>query len=137
MTQTVAIICAEFNDAISSAMIASARAEAARLGLASTVVKVPGCYEVPLAVARALDDRPAAVAVLGYIERGETQHGEVMGHVVHAALVELSLAHRTPIGIGIIGPGATEAQAQVRKESYAAAAVRAAARMLGITAPPA
>ena len=59
-----------------------------------------------------------------------------MGHVVHAALVELSLAHRTPIGIGIIGPGATEAQALIRKESYAAAAVRAAARMLGITAPP-
>ena len=28
---------------------------------------------------------------LGYIERGETQHGEVMGHVVHRALVELQL----------------------------------------------
>jgi 6,7-dimethyl-8-ribityllumazine synthase len=95
------------------------------------VVPVPGSYEVPL-VADALLSRESidALVVLGYIERGETLHGEVMGHTVHQALVQLQLQHKKPIGIGIIGPGATAEQAQVRKESYAAAALRAAVRSL-------
>jgi 6,7-dimethyl-8-ribityllumazine synthase len=66
--------------------------------------------------------------VLGFIERGQTQHGEVMGHVVHRALVDLELKHRKPVGIGIIGPGATSEQAEKRKVDYARAAVRAALR---------
>jgi 6,7-dimethyl-8-ribityllumazine synthase len=48
-----------------------------------------------------------------------------MGHVVHAALVQLQLRYRKPAGIGIIGPGATLEQAATRKEPYARAAVRA------------
>ena len=66
------------------------------------------------------------LVVLGYIERGETQHGEVMGHVVHQTLVDLELKYRKPVGIGIIGPGASLAQAENRKAGYARAAVRAA-----------
>jgi 6,7-dimethyl-8-ribityllumazine synthase len=68
--------------------------------------------------------------VLGYIERGETLHGEVMGHTVHAAIVQLQLQYKRPIGIGIIGPGATKEQAELRKTDYAAAAVRATMRSL-------
>ena len=80
------------------------------------------------------------LVVLGYIERGETLHGEVMGHVVHAALVQLQLSHRKPIGLGIIGPGATAEQAEARKVSSARAAVHAALRcrevLSSLTTPP-
>jgi 6,7-dimethyl-8-ribityllumazine synthase len=93
--------------------------------------RVPGCYEMPLVVSAELArDDVDAVVVLGYIEKGETQHGEIMGHVVSDALVRLELEHGTPIAKGIIGPGATLEQAQVRKDSYARAAVRAALRSL-------
>ena len=71
-----------------------------------------------------------AVVVLGFIERGETLHGEVMGHVVHRALVESGLRAKKPVGLGIIGPGATLPQAKVRKEPSARAAVRAVVRSL-------
>ena len=88
---------------------------------------VPGCYEVPLLasklIARADVD---ALVVLGYIERGETLHGEVMGHVVHRSLMDMSIAHGKPVGLGIIGPGATSEQAEVRQDGYARAAVKAA-----------
>jgi len=67
-----------------------------------------------------------AVVVLGYIERGETLHGEVMGHVVHSTLVQLQLQHKKPVGLGIVGPGASAEQAEVRKVSSARSAVRAA-----------
>jgi 6,7-dimethyl-8-ribityllumazine synthase len=95
-------------------------------------VRVPGSYETPLAAESLLRrSRVDALVVLGYIERGETQHGEVMGHVVHRALVEASLRHDKPVGFGFIGPGATRRHAEARKDEYARAAVRAAVRMVG------
>ena len=128
----IAIIAAEFNQTLIGVMIATAKATIAELGAETRLeITVPGSYELPLvtrkAIARADVD---AVVVLGYIERGETLHGEVMGHVVHTALVNLSLAHLKPVAFGVIGPGATPEQAEIRKESYAAAAARAAMRAL-------
>ena len=88
---------------------------------------VPGSYEAPL-LAKHLLKRASidVVVVLGFIHKGETLHGEVMGRVVHQSLVDLSLQYEKPIGMGIIGPGATPEQAKVRHLDYARAAVRAA-----------
>lgn len=127
----VAIVAAEFNRPLVDVMVASALDEAKQAGARVTTepVRVPGCYETPVVVSNLIARKDVeAVVVLGYIERGETQHGEVMGHVVHAALVDLAIREGKPVGVGIIGPGATAAQAEVRKESYARAAVRAALR---------
>jgi 6,7-dimethyl-8-ribityllumazine synthase len=123
----LAIVAAEFNRAIVDSMIEIATAEAALAKCDVELVRVPGTYEIPLPVS-VLVEKPDidAVVVLGFIERGETLHGEVMASVVEDALVRLSIAHRKPIGIGIIGPGATEEQARARKEGHARAAVRAA-----------
>jgi 6,7-dimethyl-8-ribityllumazine synthase len=128
MTVRLAILVAEFNRSIIDVMVASAEDEAKHAGAQIVATaRVPGSYELPFVLARALarEDVDAAV-VLGYIERGETLHGEVMGQVVHRAFVELSLQHRKPVGVGIIGPGATLEQAQARRDPYARAAVRAA-----------
>lgn len=123
-----AIIAAEYNKDIVEPMIDAARAELSSAGaIVDGITRVPGAYEIPL-IADLQMARPEidAVVVLGYIERGETLHGEVMGHVVHAALVRLQLKHRKPAGLGIVGPGATVEQAHVRKINSARAAVRAA-----------
>jgi 6,7-dimethyl-8-ribityllumazine synthase len=129
MSQTTAIlIAAEFNRPLVDAMIASAQDEMALRSVELLqIVRVPGCYELPLVTGAALaHSNVTLVVALGYIERGETEHGEVMGQVVHRALLDLSLHHGKPLGLGIIGPGATAAQAELRKDSYARAAVRAA-----------
>jgi 6,7-dimethyl-8-ribityllumazine synthase len=125
-------VVAEFHRAISEVMLETARDEAGKLGATvSEVRSVPGCYETPLVAEALLAKRGVdAVVVLGFIERGETLHGEVMGHVVHRALVEASLRAKKPVGLGIIGPGATLPQAEVRKVSSARAAVRAVLRSL-------
>jgi 6,7-dimethyl-8-ribityllumazine synthase len=120
------LIAADFNDEIVQTMIDSVTKEAAARGVdIVSVTRVPGCYEIPLVADLALGSPCDGLVVVGYIERGETLHGEVMGHVVHAALVNLSLAHGKPVGIGIIGPGATLAQAQARATDYAASALKA------------
>jgi 6,7-dimethyl-8-ribityllumazine synthase len=124
------ILAADFTKSVVDVMVEEATREAAASGIELTkVVRVPGAYEVPL-IADVLLAKPDVdfVVVLGYIERGETRHGEVMGHVVHAALVDMQLRHRKPIGLGIIGPGATREQAEQRKADYARAAVTAALR---------
>lgn len=124
----VAIVVAEFHKKIADAMIASAERAAHECGATvRTVVRVPGCFEIPLAVKKFLLKKTIdAVVVLGYIEKGETLHGEVMGHVVHHALMQLQLTSMKPIGFGIIGPGATEQQARARMKKTAQTAARVA-----------
>lgn len=123
----VTVLAADFNKEIVEAMIAAAQAEAESLGAEIVaVLRVSGSYEIPLiADAELARDAVDGLVVLAYIERGETRHGEIMGQVVQQALVQLELTYKKPIGMGIIGPGATIEQARVRKESYARAAVRA------------
>ena len=126
----IVIIAAEFNKELAEGMIEAARQEAEDAGATVIrIIRVAGCYEVPLiADLQAAQKEIDALVVLGYIERGETLHGEVMGQVVHSALVSLQLKYGKPIGLGIVGPGATQQQAEVRKADYARAAVRAALR---------
>lgn len=94
-------------------------------------VWVPGSIEKPLALKRLLmrDDIDGAVA-LGIIERGETKHGLVMGHVVYDAIIKLQLEFMKPIGLGILGPEILSEQIAPRLEGYARAAVIATAKML-------
>lgn len=126
-TISIVILAAEFNKKLIDFMVEAAREEAASIGVhLIRVVRVPGSYEMPLVADRILKlPEVDGVVVLGYIERGETLHGEVMGHAVHSTFMELSLRHQKPIGIGIIGPGAMPEQAEKRKDDYARAAVRA------------
>ncbi|MCH7604465.1 6,7-dimethyl-8-ribityllumazine synthase [Patescibacteria group bacterium] len=126
----IVIIAADFHKEITEDMIHAAQDELKVLGIPpGDVIKVAGCYEIPLIMERQLSRENIEGAIaLGFIEKGETQHGEVMGYVVHKILVELQLKHNKPIGMGIIGPGATEDQAHARKERIAKGAARALVR---------
>lgn len=128
----IAIIAADFNKDIVLPMIEQAKKTAAQLGCDVTVtISVPGSFEIPLVLDSALQRKDVDCAVaLGYIERGQTLHGEVMGHVVYRSIIDLQLMYGKPVGLGIIGPGATLEQAQTRNVSYGEAAVAAAVRSL-------
>lgn len=113
-------------------MLTWAKEEADRHGLSVIeVIWVPGAMEVPLAIDRLLDREDiAAVACLGIIERGQTQHGLAMGQAVIKSIIELQLVHEKPVGLGIIGPGAEPEHIEPRLEPHARAAVAAVAAML-------
>lgn len=127
----IAIIVGEFHKEIAEVMLASAKDEAAKLGVTvAREVWVPGSYEVPLATYLAFCDYGIdGIVVLGYIEKGETMHGAVMGHVVESALVQMGIDNVKPVGHGIIGPGATREQAEARKVGVARRAVQAVHKM--------
>ncbi|MCS5525827.1 MAG: 6,7-dimethyl-8-ribityllumazine synthase [Candidatus Poseidoniaceae archaeon] len=128
----IAIVCGSFHKTEIERMLVFAKEQAEEEGLeVAEVVWVPGAMEVPLALDRLLsgDDIDGA-ACLGIIERGQTQHGLVMGQVVTKAIIELQLVHDKPIGLGIIGPGAEPEHIGPRLEPHARAAVSAISSML-------
>ena len=129
----IGIVIGKFHEILAMEMLHAAETEALKLGAKVTqVVWVPGSLEAPIAAKRLLKTKKFdALVVLGYIERGETLHGEVMGHAVTQALIGLQLEHGIPMGLGIIGPGATMAQANARKAGVAQRAVRSAVEMAG------
>jgi 6,7-dimethyl-8-ribityllumazine synthase len=113
-------------------MLATAEVSATEHDLAvAEVIWVPGAMETPLAIDRLLTrDDIDAVACLGIIEKGETQHGNAMGNAVIKTIVELQLIHDKPVGLGIIGPGAEPQHIEPRLDSHSIAAISAIASML-------
>ncbi len=131
MRRNIALVLGSFHRPLIEEMLDEARAAAAGLDLAIVdETWVPGSMEKPLAVKRALgrDDVDGAV-VLGIIEKGETDHGLVMGQAVVSAIIALQLEFMKPVGVGILGPSIHPSQIASRLRPYARDAVAAAARM--------
>ena len=129
---TFCVIAGEFHREHSLAMIEEVQQELENHGhKVSRVVFVPGTYEVPLALERALAEEIVdGAVVLGIIERGETAHGIVMANAVMSKILDLQLKHMKPVGIGIVGPEVFPSQIQPRVRPYAKAAASAAIKML-------
>ncbi|WP_420806571.1 6,7-dimethyl-8-ribityllumazine synthase [Ignicoccus islandicus] len=101
------------------------------LGVDFEVVYVPGVFETPLATKVLLErDDIDAVAVIGAVIKGETDHDQVVAHQAARKLLDLSLEYNKPVALGIIGPNATREQATERIEEYARRAVEAAVKMV-------
>jgi len=68
-----------------------------------TLVRVPGSWEIPMAVKELLvkEDIEGVVA-LGVLIRGATPHFEYIANEVAKGLAMLSLEHRKPVSFGII-----------------------------------
>ena len=112
----LAIVASEFNREITDRMVEKALARAKERGVHVTaVVRVPGTFEIPLAVQRLLgrSDVDAAVAI-GAVIKGETLHDEALMAAVPQALLDVGLRAAKPIGLGITGPGMTDVQALAR-----------------------
>ena len=76
-------------------------------------VRVPGTFEVPLAVKRALRKKPDAVLALGLVWQGETSHAGLILKSATDALMRMMLKSDIPILHHLVGVK-TEAQARAR-----------------------
>ncbi|MCE4601999.1 MAG: 6,7-dimethyl-8-ribityllumazine synthase [Desulfurococcales archaeon] len=125
------IVVSEFNYDITKIMLEKALSHARFLGAeVRIVVKVPGTFDAPYAVAEVLKrDDIDAVVVLGAVVKGETEHDEVVAHQAARKILDLGVHYSKPVSLGIIGPGASRMQAIERAEEYAARSVEAAVKM--------
>ncbi len=126
------IVVSEFNYDITYLMLQKALSHADFLGAeVKVVVKVPGSFDMPLAVKKLLSRNDIdGVVTLGAVIQGETKHDEVVAHQVARRIMDLSLEYDKPVTLGIIGPGASRMQALERVEEYARRAVEAAVKLV-------
>jgi 6,7-dimethyl-8-ribityllumazine synthase len=126
------LVVAEFNRSVTEEMEASAR-EAATERDADVVetVRVPGAYDAPLAADRLARRADVdAVAVVGAIVSGDTDHDAVIGDAIAQALTDVSLDRDTPVTLGVTGPGMSGDEARARTD-YGARAVESAVTLTG------
>jgi 6,7-dimethyl-8-ribityllumazine synthase len=131
----IGIVRARFNDAITTRMAETCRAELVALGVSArhiTVVTVPGALEVPIALkAMADQDDYDALVAIGCIIRGETYHFELVANESGAGVTRVSLDHQVPIANAILTVE-NEAQAEARVEDKSREAARVAVEMANL-----
>ncbi|WP_436909878.1 6,7-dimethyl-8-ribityllumazine synthase [Halosimplex marinum] len=123
------LVVAQFDKegSVVDAMEAAAREAAAeRDAEVAATVEVPGSYDTPLAADRlARRDDIDAVAVIGAIVEGDTDHDEVIADAAAQGLTDVSLDRDTPVAFGVTGPGMSTAEAKARTD-YGATVVDSA-----------
>jgi 6,7-dimethyl-8-ribityllumazine synthase len=127
----IAIVFSEFNEEVTSRMLAVAKekAELLKLKVIQTCM-VPGAYDMPIIVDALLNKKEIdAVVTLGAIIKGQTKHDEVISHAAAQALTDLSLKYKKPVSLGISGPGMQERHAYARIRPVAERAVEAVVKI--------
>jgi 6,7-dimethyl-8-ribityllumazine synthase len=120
----VGIVVATFDEhaAVVDEMADRAVAAAEKRAAAVETIRVPGVYDTPLAADRlARREDVDAVAVVGAVVTGDTDHDKVIAEAAAAGLTDVSLDRDTPVTLGVTGPGmsADEARARVEKGAEA------------------
>ncbi|WP_256288380.1 6,7-dimethyl-8-ribityllumazine synthase [Halobellus inordinatus] len=128
---TLGLVVTEFNSSVTKQMAAAAR-EAAdeRDATIAETLQIPGVYDSPLAADRlARRDDIDAVAVVGAIVTGDTDHDQVIADAAAQSLTDVSLDRDVPVTFGVSGPGQSGAEARERVDK-GAEAVNAAVDMV-------
>ncbi|QLG50746.1 6,7-dimethyl-8-ribityllumazine synthase [Natrinema halophilum] len=118
---TLGLVVADFNRPITEQMEQDALEAVTAAGAeVYETVHVPGVYDAPLAADRLarLDDVDA-VAVVGTVITGDTDHDQVITDATAQRLSDVSLERDTPVTLGVTGPGMSAAEARERVENAA------------------
>ncbi len=101
-----ALVVARFNDFITERLVAGARDALVRHGADPDricEIRVPGAWELPLAVKKVAAGRKfAAILALGCVIRGQTPHFEYVAGEAAKGLATIGLKAGTPIGFGVV-----------------------------------
>jgi 6,7-dimethyl-8-ribityllumazine synthase len=94
------IVASHYNNTYVQPMVDSASSEINELepGAGLHLVRVPGSFEIPLAVKLvAMQRKFDAILALGVILQGETAHADLIARSVTAALMNIALEFRVPV----------------------------------------
>jgi 6,7-dimethyl-8-ribityllumazine synthase len=126
----IGAVVSEFNYDITMTMLQRATEHAQFLGAEiCNVVKVPGVFDMGLAVKKLLERKDVdCVVTLGAVIEGETEHDDIVIQHATRKIADLAIEYNKPVGLGISGPGMSRLQAQDRIDR-AKAAVEAVVKL--------
>lgn len=100
----ICIVCARYNEQYTDALLQNCLDELEQCAPYArvSVVRVPGAFEVPVTVKRAItlskeDDKPNVVIAFGVILRGSTAHADLVGTAVTNQLMSTACETMIPI----------------------------------------
>jgi len=94
------IVASQFNASYVQGLIDHATAELRALipGATTSLLQVPGAFEIPLVVRElALQKRGDAIIAIGVILKGKTDHAENLSRSVTDALQRIAVSHGVPV----------------------------------------
>ena len=99
----VAIISSSWHLDICNDLIAGASRALKDAGITeTTVIHVPGSFEIPLASQIAFEQGYDAVVAVGLVLKGETPHFDYVCQGVTQGILDVSLKFSRPIGFGVL-----------------------------------
>ena len=112
MNYKVLIVVSNYYEEISKNLIEGTEMYLREISIAPSIIKAPGCFEIPYIIKKKSEDYDGFIA-LGCIIRGETYHFELISNEVTRKIMDLSIILNKPIGFGILTCDSIE-QAQYR-----------------------
>jgi 6,7-dimethyl-8-ribityllumazine synthase len=102
MSYRFAIVASEYNSVITDRLIDGAK-RALKAQKEVTLIRVPGSFEIPLAVKQAAASKKYdGIVALGCVLRGETPHFEYISRAVSDGLQRIALETGIPVGFGVL-----------------------------------
>lgn len=99
----VAVVAAQWHQKVMDGLVGGALRALDELGIErSTVVRVPGSFELPVAARALADSGYDAVVALGVVIRGGTPHFDYVCQGVTQGLTQVGVDTRVPIGFGVL-----------------------------------
>ena len=99
----VAIVAAQWHTEVMDALVANAVKALAEHGIDEpTLVRVPGCFELPVAAHALAKHRYDAIVALGVVIRGGTPHFEYVCQAATEGLTQVSVESGIPVGFGVL-----------------------------------
>ena len=99
----VAIISSSWHLDICNDLIAGASRALKDAGITdTTVIHVPGSFEIPLASQIAFEQGYDAVVAVGLVLKGETPHFDYVCQGVTQGILDVSLKFSRPVGFGVL-----------------------------------
>ena len=100
MRKRICIVEANYYPDISDMLLKGAFKALEKYGF-DDPIKVPGIFEIPVMIAKKIDEFDAFIA-LGCVIKGKTPHFNLISKTVVKAIMDLSIKYKKPIGNGII-----------------------------------
>jgi 6,7-dimethyl-8-ribityllumazine synthase len=98
----VAVVASQWHTTVLDGLVAGALRGLDECGVVgSTLVRVPGSFELPVAAAHLARDHDAVVA-LGVVIRGGTPHFEYVCQAATDGLTRVSVDSGVPVGFGVL-----------------------------------
>ena len=97
MKTKICIVLSDYNNDITKELFDSAKKEIDKSGIKKIdVVKVPGSFEIPVAISRLIKKYDGFIAI-GCIIKGETANFDLICNAITNAIMELSVTQKKPI----------------------------------------